>query len=84
MKNITEPRKYKVCTMERLNNSVNGNPRYSMTLQDVNTGEYVKAKTATDYGYAYCITSNMEFIIATIRLTRAGKAIIETLERVGG
>lgn len=81
MKNITEPRKYKVCTMECLNNSVNGNPRYSMLLQDINTGEYVQCKTASDYSYNYVITSNMEFIIATIRLTRAGKAIIETLER---
>lgn len=78
-------RKYKVCTMNRLNNSVNGNPRFALTLQDVETEEFIQCKTQTDSSYGYCIENSdyRDYFMASLRYTKAGKCIIEKLEKAG-
>lgn len=49
----------KVSDTKRLASSINGNPRYAVTIVDENGHDYYTA-TETDSGLAYCI-NNREF-----------------------
>ena len=49
MRNI---KKVLIISQERLNNSVNGNPRYIFTYK-TEEGDYIEAKTASDAGFVY-------------------------------
>lgn len=64
-------------TLTRLNNSVNGNPRYRVTFTDGSAHD-----TSADAGFCYGLTNpeyrNVEVIVT---LTRAGRiANIETMD----
>ena len=77
-------KKYKVILRNCLKPSVNGNPRFELTLQDVETGKYIQCKTKSDYNYNYEIENSYyrEFLMAKITYTKAGNAYIDSIGKV--
>jgi hypothetical protein len=77
-------RKYKVLSKERLNLSTNGNPRFSILLQDVETEEIIHCKTKSDYAYNYAIENPeyRESLIAELTYTKTGNCYIERIGKV--
>lgn len=67
-----------IVTVERLNNSVNGNPRYEVLIR-TDGDNYVRGKTASDYSFVY----NMPLAVLTVftasgMLQRVGKLFSQT------
>lgn len=68
---------YKILSIERKNNSVNGNPKYEVYFEDPE-GNFGHATTMSDAGFCYGITNNMyresdPQVMATLHFTRAGR-----------
>jgi hypothetical protein len=68
---------YKILRLERLNNSVNGNPRYTVYYLHIGTGDFGHAKTMSDAMFCYGIDNDMYTlndprVIAEMTFTRAG------------
>ena len=67
-----------VTIIERLNNSVNGNPRFLLTIDDI------VITTKSDYGYCYDVENiarSGETVKAEIYYTKTG-ARLETIKRI--
>ena len=68
--------------LERLNNSVWGNPRYLATIKDEGGG-YFYAKTATDASCAYSIGNYYDKKkLFHYHITKAGNNIIDNIEPI--
>ena len=68
-----------VTILKRLNNSVNGNPRFKLMIDDT------VIITKSDYGYCYDIENlarSGEAVEAEIYYTKAGARRLETIKRV--
>lgn len=81
MKKQTE--KLKVYNIERLNNSIYGNPRYLLILED-SDGERIEAKTASNAACAYSIgysSIDKEYLF-TYHETKNGNIIIDYIKEV--
>ena len=75
-------KKYKVLDVKRLNNSVNGNPRYELCMIDEEEN-FVRAKTQTDCSFAYGVNFNAgELVMAEIGYTRAGNAVVRNAKNI--
>jgi hypothetical protein len=63
---------------ERLNCSINGNPRYFVGFETMH-GEYIRGKTATDSMAGYSVRNWEQSGRATVttHTTRAGRVIID-------
>lgn len=82
-----ELRKYFIEGVERLNNSVNGNPRYKLYLYDENAGEgmnhFITAKTASDYSFVYGTQFDKgKYILADIDYTRSGNTVVRNAKNI--
>ena len=68
-----------VCA-SRLNNSANGNPRYSVGFETMH-GEYICGKTATDSMAGYSVRNWEQLGRATVRahVTKAGSVILDCI-----
>lgn len=80
-------KKYLIEGVERLNNSVNGNPRYKLYLYDENAGEgmshFITAKTASDYSFVYGTNFDKgKNILADIDYTRSGNAVVRNAKNI--
>ena len=72
---------YKILHYERLNNSVNGNPRYSLILQDQETHDTISCKTKSDYAYNYgMFNKGYDFLTCELTYTKAGNCYIDKVE----
>lgn len=71
MKTIMQVRA-KLLLVERLNNSVNGNPRYSVVLETADYG-VIRGDTMSDYSFAYNMPRVGESIICRFHYTKTGK-----------
>lgn len=70
----------KVIKLERLNNSVWGNPRYSVTIKD-EADNYFYAKTASEASCAYSIGNNYgKKKLFHYHVTKAGNNIIDYID----
>lgn len=71
-----------VVRIERKNNSYYGNPKYQLTLRDVDTMREFKATTASNALCAYKIGYYTEntYIMATYHYTKTGNAIITGID----
>lgn len=68
--------------LERLNNSVWGNPRYNVTIKD-ECGFYFYAKTASDASCAYSIDNNRgKKKLFYYHVTKAGNNIIDDIDPI--
>ena len=77
----------KLVSYERLNNSVNGNPKYSVVFTGTNKNdeqETIKGKTGTDYSCGYEVTnfSNGHPVNVTYHYTNSGNCIVTLLRAV--
>lgn len=68
---------YKIYSLERKNNSVNGNPKYEIYFKNLN-GEFDHATTASDYAFCYGITNDIYSlknpkVMAKLEFSKAGK-----------
>lgn len=63
---------------DRLNNSINGNPRYLVSFETMH-GEYIRGKTATDSMAGYSVRNWEQLGRATVttHTTKAGRVIID-------
>lgn len=71
-----------VVRIERKNNSYYGNPKYQLTLRDIDTMQEFAATTASNAMCAYKIGYYTEntYIMATYHYTKTGNAIITGIE----
>lgn len=71
-----------VVRIERKNNSYYGNPKYQLTLRDVDTMHEFVATTASNAMCAYKIGYSTEhtYITATYHYTQTGNAIITSID----
>lgn len=71
-----------VIKLERLNNSVWGNPRYLVTIKDEVDG-YFYAKTASDHSCAYSIGNNYgKKKLFHYHVTKCGNNIIDDIDPI--
>lgn len=71
-----------VIELERLNNSVWGNPRYSVTIKD-ESGFNFYAKTASDASCAYSITNYYgKKNLFHYHITKTGNNIIDDIDSI--
>lgn len=67
----------KLVSYERGNNSINGNPKYSGVFEN-ESGERLKATTASDASCAYCFLNNRkENRTLEYHVTKTGNYIID-------
>ena len=71
---------YKIIFSNRMKNSLSGNPRYSFTLQDHETKEFIQCSTRPDYGFAYGVLNNAPWIMAKIITTPAKRCYMVNAE----
>lgn len=71
-----------IAKLERLNNSVWGNPRYKVTIKD-ECGLYFYAKTASDASCAYSIDNDQgKKKLFYYHVTKAGNNIIDVIDLI--
>lgn len=71
-----------VIKLERLNNSVWGNPRYFVTIKD-EAGNFFYAKTASDVSCGYSIGNYYgKKIVFRYHITKAGNNIIDDIDPI--
>lgn len=71
---------FKILTIERLNNSIYGNPRYRLTVEDEN-GEILTGKTATNAALGYYVDYNWKGgkKVISYHYTKGGNLIFNRL-----
>lgn len=71
-----------IVKLERLNNSVWGNPRYKVTIKD-EAGGYFHAKTASDASCGYSIDNCYgKKRVFHYHITKAGNNIIDDIDPI--
>lgn len=71
----------KLLLVERLNNSVNGNPRYSVALEQPADYGVIRGVTMSDYSFAYNMPAVGDLIICRFHYTKAGKVKISDMAK---
>ena len=66
--------------VERLNNSINGNPRYSVVLETADYG-VIRGVTMSDYGFVYNMPTVGDLIICHFHYTKTGKIKISYMAK---
>ena len=72
--------KGKVLSVIRLNNSINGNPKYEFIISGIGI-----ARTASDAGWVYGLSAHSiegKDVVVTHHTTPKGKVILDSLEEV--
>lgn len=64
-----------IIRIERLNNSVNGNPRYRVTIEQQDNKNSIMGKTSTDSMFAYNMPEVGDIVPVSYRVTRLGSII---------
>ena len=59
-----------IIRIERLNNSVNGNPRYRVTIEQQDNKNSIVGKTSTDSMFAYNMPEVGDVVPVSYRVTR--------------
>jgi len=62
----------KLVSVERLNNSVNGNPNYKIILDD-SSGELIRTRSSSDCSWCYGYSDSWIGKTITYHMTRAGR-----------
>ena len=66
-------------SIERLKNSVNGNPRYKIAFSNG-----VSGVTRSDASFAYSIHSGMTRVLVSYHFTPRTKCVIDDIAEIGG
>lgn len=64
-----------IIRIERLNNSVNGNPRFLVTIEQQDNKNSIMGKTSTDSIFAYNMPEAGDIVPVSYRVTRQGNII---------
>lgn len=64
-----------IIRIERLNNSVNGNPRYRVTIEQQDNKNSIMGKTSTDSMFAYNMPKVGDIVPVSYRVTRQGNIV---------
>ena len=64
-----------IIRIERLNNSVNGNPRYRVTVEQQDNKSSITGKTSTDSMFAYNMPEVGDIIPISYRVTRQNNIV---------
>lgn len=64
-----------IIRIERLNNSVNGNPRFRVTVEQQDNNNSIMGKTSTDSMFAYKMPEVGDIVPVSYRVTRQGNII---------
>ena len=68
-------KQYRIVSHERLNNSRNGNPRFSLVLWDGESEEAITCTTSSDAGFVYGLDLRKGYIQAKL-VERRGKQVM--------
>ena len=64
-----------IIRIERLNNSVNGNPRYRVTVEQQDNKNSIMGKTSTDSMFTFNMPEVGSIVPVSYRVTRQGNVI---------
>lgn len=64
-----------IIRIERLNNSVNGNPRYRVTIEQQDNKNSIMGKTSTDSMFAYNMPEVGDIVPVSYRVTRQNNIV---------
>lgn len=70
-----------VLMRDRLNNSINGNPRYDVLVR-LSDGSKLRGKTASDHQFCYNMPRAGDCVEAIYHTTAAGNVIFTNIEAI--
>ena len=68
-----------IIRIERLNNSVNGNPRFRVTIEQQDNKNSIIGKTSTDSMFAYNMPKVGDFVPVSYRVTRQNNIVFSDM-----
>lgn len=68
-----------IIRIERLNNSVNGNPRYRVTIEQQDNKNSIMGKTSTDSMFAFNMPKVGDIVPVSYRVTRQNNIVFSDM-----